>query len=185
MFAVSDMKCVELLALSEVEAKEDAGQRHQTQQCTGGNHDQCRSWARSGDGPADAEQRSTFEVVVFRQRTGQAEGATEWCVESPSLQEPQGRGRYGNGRGHQQEHVWFVQAEHGVNGVVFVELRAGQKTPKEGAEQQTNGVEFGVLAHSAPPVTTRRTKVVTMAVIMNVTVTATLAGERCAVPHSP
>ena len=68
-----------------------------------------------------------------------------------------------------------------MDGVVLVEVGGGEHTAEGDAEEHADDVE----PHRSPPVAIRRTKVVRIAVAMKVTVTATLAGERWAVPHMP
>jgi hypothetical protein len=61
-----------------------------------------------------------------------------------------------------------------MDGVVLVEVGGSEHATEGDTEEHADDVE----PHRSPPVAIRRTKVVRIAVAMNVAVTAMLAGER-------
>ncbi len=181
MFAIAHMVDCSCRPLVEVESEEDAGDGDEAEKRTGGHHDQRGSGTRPGDGPSDPEECTALEVVGLWHRSRERELASEPGHETPPFEKPEQRGRRGDRRGHQEKDVGFVESQHGVNGVVLVEACAREQPTEQGSEDEADDIQ----PHNEPPVSTRRTNVVAMAVAMNVAVTARLAGDRWAVPQSP
>ena len=109
-----------------------------------------------------------LQVVSFRHRARQRGPAPEWGLHPLSLEDPEEGCGNRDGRGHEPKNVEFVEAQHRVDGVVLVKVGGSPDSTEHDAERQAEKVEL----HSWPPVTTRKTKVVAIAVAMKVVTAA-------------